>query len=294
MLESKADFLAYLKNVRGSAENTIISYDRDLRNFSKYIETKYGGAGDEEVTPLILRSYLLYLKDVGRASSTVLRSTAALKVYFLYVFTQKKISSDPALELDPPKIKKNTPGIISLAEIEALLKQPDTTQFKGMRDKAMLELMYATGMRVSELIKVQLGDINLHLEYIQCQSGAKTRVIPLGSKAVEAISRYMKLARGHMAKNGENTLFVNCTGFPMTRQGFWKIIKAYSAQAGIKDDITPHTLRHSFAAHLLENGADLQSVQEMLGHSDISTTQVYAKLAKSKLREVYSKAHPRA
>ncbi|MCI1931569.1 MAG: site-specific tyrosine recombinase XerD [Clostridia bacterium] len=294
MLESKSLFLIYLKDVRGSSENTIISYDRDLRNFSAYLSGKYGNIKDTEITSAILHSYILFMKDIGRAGSTILRSIAALKAYFLYIFTEKLIESDPAINLESPKIKKKTPEIISTEEIELLLKQPDISEPKGIRDKAMIELMYATGMRVSELIKAKMSDINLHLEYIQCQNGTKTRVIPLGSKAVEAVGRYIKLTRNHMAAEGEETLFVNCSGKPMTRQGFWKIIKAYAAQAGIKGDITPHTLRHSFAAHLIENGADLQSVQEMLGHSDISTTQIYAKLAKSKLREVYSKTHPRA
>jgi integrase/recombinase XerD len=294
MLESKSFFLTYLHDVRGSSENTIISYDRDLRNFSAYLSKKYGSINDKEITAEILYSYILYMKDIGRAGSTVLRSIAALKAYFLYVFTEKVIDVDPAIELDSPKIKKKTPEIVSMEEMELLLKQPDITEPKGMRDKAMLELMYATGMRVSELIKAKISDIDLHLDYIHCQNGTRARIIPLGSKAVEAIGRYIKQARGHMAAEGETTLFVNCSGKPMTRQGFWKIIKSYAAQAGIKGDITPHTLRHSFAAHLIENGADLQSVQEMLGHSDISTTQIYAKLAKSKLREVYTKTHPRA
>lgn len=187
------------------------------------------------------------------------------------------------------------PEILSLKEVELLLEQPDISDMKGIRDKAMLEVLYATGMRVTELVSLTVWDINMEMEYLSCRSGGKTRIIPLGSKAIEALTLYLNKAREAMIKSGGGEiLFVNCFGSPMTRQGFWKIIKVYAAKAGIKADITPHMLRHSFAVHLIENGADIQSVQEMMGHSDISTTQMYARLNKNKLKEVYNKAHPRA
>ena len=187
------------------------------------------------------------------------------------------------------------PAILSLSDVERLLEQPDITDVKGIRDKAMLEVLYATGMRVTELISLEISDINMEMEYLSCKNGEKTRIIPLGSKALEALDEYLRKARMSMLRDErEKTLFVNCFGHPMTRQGFWKIIKVYAKKAGIKEDITPHMLRHSFAVHLIENGADLQAVQEMMGHSDISTTQMYARLNKNRLKDVYSKTHPRA
>ncbi len=294
MQEDDAEFLAYLTETKCASENTILSYRRDLRNFFQYLD-KFGITDFSRVTSITLSSYTLYLQNNNKASSTISRNIASLKCYFSYLYSHNKIKSNPASELEAPKVSKKLPEILSVENVTLLLNQPDMTDTKGIRDKAMLEVLYATGMRVSELISLNVKDLNLNLELIHCTSKNKSRIIPLGSKAIYSLNVYLKNSRNQLLKNrDESCLFVNCNGHPMTRQGFWKIIKDYAHKAGITDDITPHTLRHSFAAHLIENGADLQSVQEMLGHSDISTTQMYAKLGKSKLKEVYSKTHPRA
>jgi integrase/recombinase XerD len=205
------------------------------------------------------------------------------------------IDSDPTVDLDSPKVEKKLPQILSTHEVELLLDQPKCVDLKGYRDKAMLELLYATGIRVSELINLNLSEVNLELGFIKCNKGLRERVIPIGSIAVSALIEYLNKSRNLLIqKPDEKALFVNINGGRLTRQGFWKIIKQYKNQAKINKDITPHTLRHSFAAHLLENGADLRSIQEMLGHSDISSTQVYAQIAKNKIKEVYKKTHPRA
>ena len=294
MLENEAEFLAFLSDTKGASENTILSYKRDIKNCLQYL-SETGIKDLQSITSLTLSAYTLYLQNSKKASSTISRNIASLKCYFSFLHSRNKIQFNPASDLESPKIDKKFPEIMSVQDVELLLNQPDISEPKGLRDKAMLEVLYATGMRVSELISLKVTDINLNLELIHCSGKNKTRVIPLGSKAIEALSRYLKCSRGTLLKNDtETSLFVNCNGNPMTRQGFWKIIKDYAKKAGIHEQITPHTLRHSFAAHLIENGADIQSVQEMLGHSDISTTQIYAKLSKSKLKEVYSKAHPRA
>lgn len=205
------------------------------------------------------------------------------------------VTENPAADIELPKVEKKAPEILSLEKVELLLEQPKGEEDKEVRDKAMLELLYATGIRVTELISLKVSDLNLPLEYIHCGSEAKSRIIPIGAQAKASLHKYMERVREHMISvPEEEALFVNCNGKPMTRQGFWKIIKSYARRAGIEEDITPHILRHSFAAHLIENGADLRSVQEMLGHSDISTTQIYTKLTNQKLKNVYAKTHPRA
>ena len=289
-----AEFAVFLSDTKGVSENTVVSYKRDLSNFFKYLAQT--GINDfNSITAITLSAYTLYLQNCRKASSTISRSVASLKCYFSFLYSQNKISSNPALKMEAPKVDKKLPEILSVEKVSILLNQPDISESKGIRDKAMLEVLYATGMRVSELISLSVKDVNLGLELIHCSSKKKKRIIPLGSKAIESLSMYLKSSRGNLVKDSdESILFVNCSGHPMTRQGFWKIIKDYAKKAGITEEITPHTLRHSFAAHLVENGADLQSVQEMLGHSDISTTQMYAKLSKSRLKEVYAKAHPRA
>jgi integrase/recombinase XerD len=211
------------------------------------------------------------------------------------LYNEKLVNSNPSTHIEAPKVKRKLPEVITITEIDVLLNQPDLNDLKGIRDKAMLEILYATGIRVSELTNLKLEDVNLTLGYIKCCSSDRQRIIPLGSQAIHSIKTYIDKVRMIMLKEPlEKSLFVNCNGMPMTRQGFWKIIKVYSKKAGICDNITPNILRHSFAAHLIANGADLHSVQEMLGHSDISTTQVYAEINKSKIKEVYLKAHPRA
>lgn len=217
-----------------------------------------------------------------------------MRAFFQYCCQHGLLSENPADILKAPKIEKKMPGILTVEEVDLLLNQPKENTAKGVRDKAMLELLYATGIRVSELIGLKLENINLRLGYITCEASEKERVIPFGSAAKKAVREYLEQAREELLNHKESDcLFVNCSGKPMSRQGFWKVLKTYAASAGIQQDITPHTLRHSFAAHLVQNGADLKSVQEMLGHSDISTTQIYLNMNVNKIRDVYLKAHPR-
>lgn len=247
-----------------------------------------------EVREIDLDAYLDYMERENFASSTISRSVASIRALFQYLFKEGRIDSDPSEELRPPKVEKKTPEILSVEEVDRLLKQPNADTPKGMRDMAMLELLYATGMRVSELIHLRAEDVNLTLGYVTCHDHEKERVIPIGSISRKALERYMKEARPVFLKNGDTAaLFTNCSGKAMSRQGFWKVLKSYAEAAGISRDITPHTLRHSFAVHMLQNGADVKSVQEMLGHSDISTTQIYLNMNVSRMRDVYMKAHPR-
>lgn len=294
MEEKIADFTCYLKEFKSSSENTILSYGRDLNKFSAFMKN-VGIQNLNSVNKTNIMAYIFELQKQNKASSTVLRNIASLRAFFQYLFNNGLVMENPAIDLDTPKVEKKIPEILSLDRVELLLEQPETTDLKGMRDKAMLEVLYATGIRVTELISLKVEDVNLTSEYIKCTKGNRTRVIPLGSKALEALKEYMDKGReGMILTPEEDAFFVNCSGRPMTRQGFWKIMKFYAKKAGIPEDITPHMLRHSFAAHLIENGADLQSVQEMLGHSDISTTQIYTKINNNKLKSVYAKAHPRA
>lgn len=294
MLQRIDEFVEYLTNVKRASKNTIASYKRDLLKLNNYL-TDSGCQDIVHITSTNLNSYVLMIEKQGMSTATVSRNIASIKAFFLYLLKQGVISEDPSEALKPPKIEKKAPVILTIEEVNLLLEQPNGTAPKDIRDKAMLELLYATGIRVSELINLKVKDINLAMNFLQCHDDNKERVIPFTNETKEALEEYLKNARGAMCKEEQEYLFTNCQGSPMTRQGFWKIIKYYSAKAGIKKDITPHTIRHSFAMHLVNNGADLKSVQEMLGHSDISTTQIYAKAnANTKLKEVYEKAHPRA
>jgi integrase/recombinase XerD len=240
-------------------------------------------------------AYVYELQKQNKAGATVSRNIASIRSFFQFLQKKGIVADNPAADLELPKVEKKVPEILSLEKVELLLEQPSGEEDKEVRDKAMLELLYATGIRVTELISLRVEDVNLPLEYIRCGGETKSRIIPIGAQAKFSLRRYLEKVRENMIlRADEETLFVNCNGKPMTRQGFWKIIKAYAKKAGIEEDITPHMLRHSFAAHLIENGADLRSVQEMLGHSDISTTQIYTKLTNQKLKNVYAKAHPRA
>lgn len=287
-------FIQYLKDIKKSSKNTILSYERDLRKFFGYLqETQIQDV--RKVNQTNLNSYMLYMEKGSFAASTVSRNIATLKSYFMYLFKQGIISQDPAEQLKAPRIEKKMPEILSIEEVNLLLAQPGGTSNKELRDKAMLELLYATGIRVSELISLTMDDINLVSGYIRVREGSRERVIPFGHAARQALKNYLENAReGMIATENEKNLFTNCNGQPMSRQGFWKVLKQYAKRAGIETDITPHTLRHSFAAHLVENGADLHAVQEMLGHSDVSTTQIYARFNNNRIKEVYAKAHPRA
>ena len=294
MLQRINEFVDYLSNVKRASKNTIASYKRDLLKLNRFLTDSECNEVDK-ITSTNLNSYVLMIEKQGMSTATVSRNIASVKAFFLYLLKQGVISEDPSETLKPPKIEKKTPMILTIEEINLLLEQPNGTTPKEIRDKAMLELLYATGMRVSELINLKVDDVNLSMNYLQCHDESKDRIIPFTNETKEALENYLKNAREVMCKGEQQFLFTNCQGSPMTRQGFWKIIKYYSAKAGIKKDITPHTIRHSFAMHLVNNGADLKSVQEMLGHSDISTTQIYMKTnVNIKLKEVYEKAHPRA
>lgn len=288
------EYMDFLEKDKQLSLNTLQSYRRDIEQYLSYLqEINLNNISDTDKTTII--TYLLHLQKKGRATSTVSRNLASIRSFYQFITKNKKIDHDPTSDLESPKVEKKLPQILSTQEVELLLEQPKCKDLKGYRDKAMLELLYATGIRVSELISLDLSDINLQSRYIRCNKGARERTIPIGSIATEALQEYINKARIHLVQDKNNgALFVNINGGRLTRQGFWKIIKQYKNQAKINKDITPHTLRHSFAAHLLENGADLRSIQEMLGHSDISSTQIYTQIAKNRIKEVYKKTHPRA
>jgi len=289
------NFNSYLKAEKELSNNTIESYIRDLKQFNNYL--KENGLSDIiSVNKTLIITYLMYLQKSGKSLSTVSRNIASLRAFYQFLLNEGIISKDPTINLQSPKQEKKLPNILTPKEVEILLEQPNMNCSKGVRDKAMLELLYATGIRVSELIALDVDDVNLYMDYILSSKGTPNeRVIPIGKMAVKTLSLYLDKHRMNFIKDsGEKSLFVNYHGKRLTRQGFWKIVRGYTSQANINKNITPHTLRHSFAVHLLQNGADLKSVQEMLGHADISTTQVYTLISKSKIKEVYKKSHPRA
>ena len=288
------EFIGYLHNTRGTSFNTEISYERDLRKLEQFLKDK-GIRRIRQVTEAELNSYVTYLEREEFAASSISRSIASIRAFFQYFFNQGLIPKNPADTLKAPKVEKKIPEILSVEEVDLLLAQPDEKTIKGIRDKAMLELLYATGIRVSELIHLSVRDVNLKLNYISCSSMEKSRAVPFGNTAKKAVETYVEQARDVLLKENDSpNLFINCNVTAMMGQGFWKILKYYAKLAGIEKEITPHTLRHSFAVHLLQNGADLRSVQEMLGHSDISTTQIYLSLNTNRIRNVYKKAHPRS
>ena len=287
-------FNEYLINDKKASANTLSSYLRDVRQLGEYLEASEGkeliSATEDD-----LDKYINHLKAAGKSVSTVSRSIASIKCMYSFLCIRQILEKSPATKLVPEKSKPKLPEILTSKEVDLLLAQPQCVDAKGYRDKAMLELLYATGIRVTELIDLNITDINLNAGIIRCHSRNKERFIPMYSAAVSALKDYITLVRPSMiALPDEQSLFVNVNGERMSRQGFWKIIKHYQKSAGIEKDITPHTLRHSFAAHLLENGADIHAIQEMLGHADISSTQVYSHLVKKQLKDEYNKAHPRA
>jgi len=287
-------FIDFLEKDKRLSLNTLQSYKRDLEQYVSYLkEINLQNITNTNKTTII--AYLLNLQKKGRATSTISRNLASIRSFYQYATKCKLVDNDPTVELESPRVEKKLPQILSTQEVELLLEQPKCDDLKGFRDKAMLELLYATGIRVSELISLDISDVNSEMGFIKCNKGSRERIIPIGSMAINALQEYITKSRGHLLQDAnDNTLFVNINGKRLTRQGFWKIIKQYKNQAKINKEITPHTLRHSFAAHLLENGADLRSIQEMLGHSDISSTQIYAQIAKNKIKEIYKKTHPRA
>ena len=284
----------YLTEEKKASLNTRSSYLRDIRQFGEYLDTheelNFADCNEDD-----LCTYISYLRGEGKSVSTVSRSIASLKNFYSQMVIKGFMDENPTGKLVPDKNSQRLPEILTNQEVDLLLEQPRCVDMKGYRDKAMLELLYATGIRVSELISLNVEDVNLNAVSIRCVSHDKERLIPLYAAAVKALRDYMEKVRPQMiASDDERSLFVNVNGERMSRQGFWKIIKTYQTKAHIEKTITPHTLRHSFAAHLLENGADLQSIQEMLGHADISSTQIYSKVVKSQIQEVYAKTHPKA
>ena len=295
MLDLIRAYENYLVRVRQASENTVSSYMRDIRQFLDWLQE--GGISDAvNATQVNIQDYLAYLLEQGKSGATVSRSLASLKNFYSFAVSNGFLPASPvSADIRVERGEKKMPQILTGKEVELLLAQPVCVDAKGYRDKAMLELLYATGIRVTELIDLDITDVNLTAGVIRCQSRNKERFIPMYPAAVKAVSEYITLVRPQMiATPDEQSLFVNVSGERMSRQGFWKIIKFYQKKAGIEKDITPHTLRHSFAAHLLENGADIHAIQEMLGHADISSTQVYSHLIKKQLKDVYNKAHPRA
>ena len=293
-----SDYIArygvYLREEKHASENTIASYLRDVRQFESYLT-----AAEEEPLENCLQvhveGYLVYMQGKGKSAASVARGVASLKSFYQYMISIGAMDQNPAKGVTPVRAERKYPEILTGREVETFLEQPQCVDAKGYRDHAMLELLYATGIRVSELIALNLDDVNFSAEVLRCTNRGRERFIPLYAGAVKALQDYVRDIRPQIIlSNDEKGLFVNMNGERMSRQGFWKIIKYYQEKAQINKDITPHTLRHSFAAHLLENGADLRSIQEMLGHADISSTQIYSHMVKQKLKDVYQKAHPRA
>ena len=284
----------YLAKAKQASANTIASYMRDIRQFQAWLSS----TDDMEVADarqLNITAYLDFLKFEGRSTATVSRTLASLKNFYSYLVSSGFLESNPVKEIRVDRGEKKLPQILTGREIELLLAQPSCVDAKGYRDKAMLEVMYATGIRVSELIDLDVADVNLELGIIKCNGSKKSRVIPLYPAALKALSVYLLEVRDSIVLDmEERALFVNVSGYRMTRQGFWKILKHYQEAAHIEKEITPHTLRHSFAVHLLENGADLNSLQELMGHSDISSTQMYTQMINQKIKSVYAKCHPKA
>jgi len=288
-------FLSYLAVEKGLSKNTLESYGRDVRKFVLYLqESKITSVGDIKYENIL--DFLSHFKKQGFSDTTTVRCIVSIKQFFKYLLLEKIIKEDPTSQIRTPRMKKSIPGVISLEEVERILASPGESTPEGIRDSAMLEVLYATGIRVSELIGLKLNDVNFEMGFIIVYGkGSKERIVPMGEKAQEKLKSYMERSRPVLLKTRESkALFVTRRGKAMTRQGFWKLIKTHALSAGIAKNISPHTLRHSFATHLLERGADLRSIQIMLGHSDISTTQIYTHVESERLKEIHKKYHPRS
>ena len=286
-------FFDFLENEKKASNNTLQSYKRDIKQYENYLnlnEKEYN-----KVTNKDMSEYIEHLKEIGKKPSTISRNIASIRSFYQYEVKNKNIKEDPTEGIQSPKVEKRVPSILTSNEVSLLLEQPKDSDLKGIRDKAMLEFAYATGMRVTEIISLNVEDVNLEEGYVLCKNGSKNRTIPIGNLSLKALKEYVNNARNVLIKKEDTkALFVNVNGSRLTRQGFWKIIKYYKEQAHIAKEITPHVLRHSFATHLLQNGADLKSIQAMLGHSDILSTQVYMQFQDDSLKDIYRKAHPRA
>ena len=284
----------FVKSMSAKAENTVMSYKHDVENYLGFLEDN-GITSLFDTTKSTVLTYLLSLQKEGRAATTVNRTLASLRAFYAYLTAGGYLMTDPTINLDAPSVSRKSPQILTAREVDRLLSAPDTKTVKGRRDRAMLEVLYATGIKVSELIALDVRDVNTEAGFLRCMGGARERILPIGQLAAKALNRYIQSAREQIANDKiTDALFLNYKGERMSRQGFWKLIKAYKDKAGIEADITPHILRNSFAAHLLENGADLAAIQEMLGHSDISTTRIYSGFVKSNIKDIYYKTHPRA
>ncbi|MFD1738787.1 site-specific tyrosine recombinase XerD [Bacillus salitolerans] len=295
MEEQLHDFLQYLIEDRGLAKNTILSYERDIKKYIKYIKEVEQLGTFDDVTKVHIVNFLKHGKVNGLSTQTLARNIASIRSFHQFILRSHKVTHDPSVHIETPQSEKKLPNILSLQEVELLLDSPKQDNVYGARDKAMIEVLYATGIRVSELVSLNVNDIHLTMGFLRCYGKGKERIIPIGKKATLAIERYLENSRVELiGKKSTEALFLNHHGNRLTRQGFWKILKRLSQEAKIQKDLTPHTLRHSFATHLIENGADLRAVQEMLGHSDISTTQIYAQVTKARLKDVYNSFHPRA
>jgi integrase/recombinase XerD len=291
------DFMHYLIVEKGLAQNTIMAYERDLKSYLHYLKNVESILSINEVKRIHIVQFLVFLKDQGKSSKTVARHIASVRSFHQFLLRDKATDQDPSVQIDTPRLERSLPKVLSLQEVEILLDAPMPPDHFGIRDKAMLELLYASGIRVSELIGLDIENVHVTMGFVRCfGKGNKERIIPIGRTATDAINQFLDKGRPQFVskKHQDPALFLNHQGKRLTRQGLWKILKKLAKSAGIEKELTPHTLRHSFATHLLENGADLRAVQEMLGHADISTTQIYTNATKTKLKDVYSKYHPRA
>lgn len=290
------DFVHYLQVEKGLSDNTLTSYKRDLNQYILYVETKAQKNNWDAIDRGDIIGFLYMLKDGGKSAATVARAISSIRSFHQFLSREQLVNQDASIHIETPRKERKLPNILSTKDVEALLTVHGNTLLT-VRNRAMLEVLYATGLRVTELISLKVSDLRLTMGFVRCLGkGSKERIVPLGNLANKAVEDYLQNARGKLVKrrDDENALFVNQHGRPLTRQGFWKILKGIAQEAGINKKISPHTLRHSFATHLLENGADLRSVQEMLGHADISTTQIYTHVTKARLRDIYQSYHPRA
>ncbi len=297
MKDQIKDFIHYLIVERGLSQNTIVSYERDLKGYQKHLSEIQQIESFNQVTRLHIIQFLKSLKETGKSSKTIARHIASIRSFHQFLLREKQAEQDPSVLIESPQLERTLPKILSLQEVETLLETPKLTSPLGYRDKAMLELLYATGIRVSEMINLNLTDVHLTMGFIRCYGkGNKERIVPIGHTATDVLIQYLEKGRSKLinGKNPTEALFVNHHGKRISRQGFWKNLKKIAGEANINKELTPHTLRHSFATHLLENGADLRAVQEMLGHADISTTQIYTHVTKTRLKDVYKQFHPRA
>lgn len=297
MEDGLKDFIHFLTVEKGLAKNTLVSYERDLKSYMKYLKNVEQIGSWNEVGRANIVAFLLSLKEDGKSPRTIARHIASIRSMHQFLLRDKQTEQDPSVHIDTPQKERKLPKVLSMDEVEALMEAPKGQDKFAQRDRAMLEIMYATGMRVSELINLDVQDIHGSMGFVRCVGkGNKERIIPIGQTALKAAEAYLSFGRSELSNKKHRTeaLFLNHHGQRLSRQGFWKILKRLAQEANIQKELTPHTLRHSFATHLLMNGADLRSVQEMLGHADISTTQIYTHITNTRLKDVYSKFHPRA